>query len=256
MNAIREAQEAFGRLLTIMDELREKCPWDQKQTMESLRPLSIEELYELTDAILKNDPEEIKKELGDVLLHIVFYSKIGSENGDFDISQVIHSLCDKLIFRHPHIYGDVKAEDEETVKQNWEQLKKLEGNDSVLSGVPAALPSLVKAYRVQDKAAQVGFDWNAADDVIHKVKEELQEMMQETDFNNKEMEFGDLLVAMVNYARHLKINPDNALERASQKFIQRFQAMEKMAENEMLPLENRTLEDLERLWQIAKLTAK
>ena len=223
--------EAFGRLLTIMDELREQCPWDKKQTNETLRHLTIEETYELSDAILNNDSEEIKKELGDLFLHLVFYSKLGDEKGQFDVSDVLHSVCDKLVYRHPHIYADVEVKDEEEVKQNWEQLKLKEGgNKSVLGGVPNSMPSLVKAMRMQDKAAQVGFDWPSKDDVWDKVDEELQEF-KEAEGIEKEEEFGDLLFSLVNYARWLKINPDDALEKTNKKFKYRFETIEQYAKD-------------------------
>jgi MazG family protein len=223
--------EAFGRLLTIMDELREQCPWDKKQTNETLRHLTIEETYELSDAILNNDSEEIKKELGDLFLHLVFYSKLGDEKGQFDVSDVLHSVCDKLVYRHPHIYADVEVKDEEEVKQNWEQLKLKEGGDkSVLGGVPNSMPSLVKAMRMQDKAAQVGFDWPSKDNVWDKVDEELQEF-KEAEGIEKEEEFGDLLFSLVNYARWLKINPDDALEKTNKKFKYRFETIEQYAKD-------------------------
>lgn len=248
--------EAFGRLLTIMDELREQCPWDKKQTLQSLRHLTIEETYELTDAILKNDLPEIKKELGDVLLHIVFYARIASETGDFDISDVINSLCDKLITRHPHIYGDVKVENEEDVKQNWEKIKLKEGNKSVLGGVPPSLPSIIKALRIQDKAAQVGFDWPDIRQVWEKIEEEtkeLQETMKDGQTTEKtEEEMGDLLFAMVNLARHLNINPDDALERTNQKFISRFKYIEDSCANSGKKITDITLSEMEDLWQEAK----
>ena len=224
--------KAFERLLLIMDELREQCPWDKKQTMESLRHLTIEEVYELGDAILDHDLDEVKKELGDVLLHIVFYSKIGSETKAFDIADVCHSICDKLINRHPHIYGDVKVESEEEVKRNWEQLKLKEGKNSVLEGVPKSLPAIVKASRIQDKVAGVGFDWEQPEQVYEKVEEELAELKAEIvkgDKNAIESEFGDVLFSLVNYARFLKINPENALERTNKKFIKRFQYLEAKA---------------------------
>lgn len=221
MNSRADQLKAFDRLLTIMNELREQCPWDKKQTMASLRHLTIEETYELGDAILDNDLNEVKKELGDLLLHIVFYSKIGSETNDFDIADVANSICDKLIDRHPHIYADVEVANEEEVKQNWEKLKLKEGKKSVLEGVPNSLPALVKASRIQDKVAGVGFDWEAPNQVWEKVEEELQEFKEEVKSGNKdamESEFGDVLFSMVNYARFLKINPEDALERTNKKF--------------------------------------
>lgn len=244
--------EAFGRLLTIMDELREQCPWDKKQTNETLRHLTIEETYELSDAILNNDSEEIKKELGDLFLHLVFYSKLGDEKGQFDVSDVLHSVCDKLVHRHPHIYADVQVKDEEEVKQNWEQLKLKEGgNKSVLSGVPNSMPSLVKAMRMQDKAAQVGFDWPSKDDVWDKVDEELQEF-KEAEGIEKEDEFGDLLFSLVNYARWLKINPDDALEKTNKKFKYRFETIEQYAKDNSKRMEEMTLAEMDKIWDLAK----
>ncbi|MDB0055445.1 nucleoside triphosphate pyrophosphohydrolase [Bacteroidia bacterium] len=244
--------EAFGRLLTIMDELREQCPWDKKQTKETLRHLTIEETYELSDAILNNDSEEIKKELGDLFLHLVFYSKLGDEKGQFDVSDVLHSVCDKLVYRHPHIYADVEVKDEEEVKQNWEQLKLKEGgNKSVLGGVPNSMPSLVKAMRMQDKAAQVGFDWPSKDDVWDKVDEELQEF-KEAEGIEKEEEFGDLLFSLVNYARWLKINPDDALEKTNKKFKYRFETIEQYAKDNGKIMEEMTLAEMDKIWDLAK----
>lgn len=247
--------QAFSRLLTIMDELREKCPWDKKQTMESLRHLTIEETYELTDAILDNNLDNIKKELGDILLHIVFYAKIGSEKKAFDIESVITSLCEKLISRHPHIYGDVKAETEEQVKENWEKLKLKEGNKSVLGGVPQSLPALVKATRIQDKAKAVGFDWENKNQVWEKVEEELNEFQTELKNNNKEkteQEFGDVLFALVNYARFIDINPEDALERTNKKFIKRFQYIETESKKDGKELEKMTLQEMDYYWNKAK----
>ena len=244
--------EAFGRLLTIMDELREQCPWDKKQTNETLRHLTIEETYELSDAILNNDSEEIKKELGDLFLHLVFYSKLGDEKGQFDVSDVLHSVCDKLVYRHPHIYADVEVKDEEEVKQNWEQLKLKEGgNKSVLGGVPNSMPSLVKAMRMQDKAAQVGFDWPSKDYVWDKVDEELQEF-KEAEGIEKEEEFGDLLFSLVNYARWLKINPDDALEKTNKKFKYRFETIEQYAKDNGKRMEEMTLAEMDKIWDLAK----
>ena len=244
--------EAFGRLLTIMDELREQCPWDKKQTNETLRHLTIEETYELSDAILNNDSEEIKKELGDLFLHLVFYSKLGDEKGQFDVSDVLHSVCDKLVYRHPHIYADVEVNDEEEVKQNWEQLKLKEGgNKSVLGGVPNSMPSLVKAMRMQDKAAQVGFDWPSKDGVWDKVDEELQEF-KEAEGIEKEEEFGDLLFSLVNYARWLKINPDDALEKTNKKFKYRFETIEQYAKDNGKRMEEMTLAEMDKIWDLAK----
>ncbi|GGI57136.1 nucleoside triphosphate pyrophosphohydrolase [Winogradskyella haliclonae] len=247
--------KAFDRLLTIMDELREQCPWDKKQTMESLRHLTIEEVYELGDAILDNDLDEVKKELGDVLLHIVFYSKIGSETKDFDIADVCNSICDKLIERHPHIYGDVEVNDEEDIKRNWEQLKLKEGKKSVLEGVPKSLPSMVKANRIQDKVAGVGFDWEKPEQVFEKVEEELAELKAEISAGNKERiesEFGDVLFSMVNYARFLKVNPENALERTNKKFIKRFQYLEEKSKQLEKPLKDMTLSEMDVFWEEAK----
>lgn len=247
--------QAFERLLTIMDELRANCPWDKKQTMETLRHLTIEEVYELGDAILENDLEEVKKELGDVLLHIVFYSKIGSETNAFDITDVCNSISDKLIERHPHIYGDVKVNDEEDVKRNWEQIKLKEGKKSVLEGVPNGLPALVKANRIQDKAAGVGFDWEKPQQVWEKVEEELQELQNEVQLNHKdkiEDELGDVLFSLVNYARFLKINPENALERTNKKFIKRFQFLEAKAKTLNKSLHDMTLAEMDVFWEEAK----
>ncbi len=247
--------EAFGRLLTIMDELRAKCPWDREQTTESLRHLTIEETYELSDAILKNDPEEIKKELGDILLHIVFYAKIGDEKNQFNIEGVIAQLCEKLIRRHPHIYGEVIAEDSNTVKQNWEQIKLNEkGNEkkSVLSGVPLSMPALVKAYRMQEKAAQVGFDWENKIQVWEKVEEELQEFKEAPNTEEMENELGDLLFSLVNYARFSAINPDDALEKTNRKFIKRFSYIEQKAEALNLDLRTVELAQMDQWWNEAK----
>ena len=252
----RTAQlKAFERLLTIMDELRVQCPWDKKQTMESLRHLTIEEVYELGDAILDNDLDEVKKELGDVLLHIVFYSKIGSETKDFDIADVCHSICDKLVDRHPHIYGDVEVKDEEEVTRNWEQLKLKEGKKSVLEGVPKSLPSMVKANRIQDKVSGVGFDWEKPEQVFEKVEEELAELKEEIaagDTDRIESEFGDVFFSMVNYARFLKVNPENALERTNKKFIKRFQYLEEKSAALQKPLKGMTLSEMDVFWEEAK----
>ncbi|MGG5486726.1 nucleoside triphosphate pyrophosphohydrolase [Gaetbulibacter sp. PBL-D1] len=247
--------KAFERLLIIMDELREQCPWDKKQTMESLRHLTIEEVYELGDAILDNDLDEVKKELGDVLLHIVFYSKIGSETNHFDIADVCNSICDKLIDRHPHIYGDVSVDNEEDVKRNWEQLKLKEGKKSVLEGVPRSLPAMVKASRVQDKVAGVGFDWEEPHQVWEKVEEEIQELKHEVDSGNKENmenEFGDVLFSLINYARFLKINPENALEKTNKKFIKRFQYLEEKAKSLNKSLQDMSLREMDVYWEEAK----
>lgn len=247
--------EAFQRLLNIMDDLRAQCPWDKKQTMQSLRHLTIEETYELGDAILDNDLQEVKKELGDLLLHIVFYAKIGSETGDFDIADVANGVCDKLIIRHPHIYGDVKVDDEEDVKRNWEKIKLKEGNKSVLGGVPKSLPALVKASRIQDKAAGVGFDWDNIDDVFAKVKEEIEELHAEVKAQKHtaiEAEFGDVLFSLINYARFLKVNPEDALERTNKKFIARFQYLERKTAESGKSLRDMTLAEMEAYWQEAK----
>lgn len=255
MNSREDQLKAFDRLLTIMDELREQCPWDRKQTMESLRHLTIEETYELGDAILDKDMEEIRKELGDVLLHLVFYSKIGSETNDFDIADVANGICDKLIDRHPHIYGDVKVENEDDVKRNWENLKLKEGKKSVLEGVPRSLPAMVKANRIQDKVAGVGFDWEKPEQVFEKLKEELEELQHEVNENNQseiEAEFGDVLFSMVNYARFLKVNPENALERTNKKFIKRFQHLERRAKERNKSLKDMTLAEMDVFWNEAK----
>ena len=247
--------EAFQRLLNIMDDLRAQCPWDKKQTMQSLRHLTIEETYELGDAILDNDLQEVKKELGDLLLHIVFYAKIGSETGDFDIADVANGVCEKLIIRHPHIYGDIKVDNEEDVKRNWEKIKLKEGNKSVLGGVPKSLPALVKASRIQDKAAGVGFDWDNIDDVFAKVKEEIKELHAEVKAQKHtaiEAEFGDVLFSLINYARFLKVNPEDALERTNKKFIARFQYLERKAAESGKSLRDMTLAEMEAYWQEAK----
>ena len=255
MNTRSEQLAAFDRLLTIMDELRAQCPWDKKQTIQTLRHLTIEETYELGDAILDNDLEEVKKELGDLLLHIVFYAKIGSETQDFDIADVANGICEKLINRHPHIYGDVKVENEEEVKQNWENIKLKEGKKSVLEGVPNSLPALVKANRIQEKVAGVGFDWEHPEQVFEKLKEELGELQEEVkknDTDRMESEFGDVLFSMVNYARFLKINPENALERTNKKFIKRFQYLEKKAKESGKTLKEMTLTEMDVFWEEAK----
>ena len=255
MNSRADQLKAFDRLLTIMDELREQCPWDKKQTMETLRHLTIEETYELGDAILDKDLEEVKKELGDVLLHIVFYAKIGSETNDFDIADVCNGICEKLIHRHPHIYGDVKVENEEDVKRNWESLKLKEGKKSVLEGVPRSLPALVKANRIQEKVAGVGFDWEQPEQVWEKVEEELNEFKAEVAAghqDNMESEFGDVIFSMVNYARFLNINPENALERTNKKFTTRFQYLEEKAKSLNKPLKDMTLAEMDVFWEEAK----
>lgn len=248
---------SFLKLLKIMDELREQCPWDKKQTIESIRHLTIEETYELSDAILKKDSNEIKKELGDILLHIVFYARIASETGEFTIKEVIDSLCEKLIFRHPHIYGDVKAETPEQVSQNWEQLKQKEkgGNKTVLSGVPNSMPALLKAYRIQEKARAVGFDWEEPSQVFEKVKEELAEFEEEVKNHNQEKaekEFGDILFSLINYARFLNINPEDALEQTNKKFIKRFGYMESKVKEQGKQIADCKLEELDKYWNEAK----
>ena len=255
MNTRQDQLQAFDRLLTIMDELRAQCPWDKKQTLGSLRHLTIEETYELGDAILENDLQEVKKELGDLLLHIVFYAKIGSETHAFDIGDVANGICEKLIHRHPHIYGDVKVENEDDVKRNWENLKLKEGKKSVLEGVPGGLPSLVKASRIQDKVAGVGFDWERPEQVWEKVQEELEELRSEVESSNRdamEAEFGDVLFSMVNYARFLGINPEDALERTNKKFIRRFQYLENKAGEMGKPLKNMSLGEMDVYWEEAK----
>ena len=255
MNTRKQQLEAFDRLLTIMEELREQCPWDKKQTLESLRHLTIEEVYELGDAILNNDLEELKKELGDVLLHIVFYAKIGSEKEAFDIADIANTICDKLIHRHPHIYGDVNVKDEKEVKQNWEQLKLKEGKNSVLEGVPKSLPALVKANRIQDKVAGVGFDWENPEQVWLKVQEELAELNEEITNGNQEnieKEFGDVLFSMINYARFIKVNPENALEKTNIKFINRFQYLEKKAKEINKSLADMSLNEMNVFWEESK----
>lgn len=257
MSTREEQMKSFGRLLDVLDELREKCPWDRKQTNESLRPNTIEEVYELCDALIKNDKKNICKELGDVLLHVVFYAKIGSETGDFDIKDVCDKLCDKLIFRHPHVFGEVKADTAEKVSENWEQikLKEKDGNKSVLSGVPAALPSLIKAYRIQDKARNVGFDWEDREDVWKKVKEEITEFEAEVgtmDKEKAEAEFGDVMFSLINAARLYKINPDNALEHTNQKFIRRFNYLEEHTIKAGRNLNDMTLSEMDALWNEAK----
>ncbi len=246
---------AFERLLNIMDDLRAKCPWDIKQTMETLRHLTIEETYELSDAILKEDKTEIKKELGDVLLHLVFYAKIASETNDFDITDVINSLCEKMIFRHPHIYSNVKVNDAEEVTQNWEKLKQKEGNKGALSGVPSSMPSLLKALRIQDKARAIGFDWEEPNQVWEKVQEELNELQVEVAANNQqklESEFGDVFFALINYARFLKVNPEDALEKTNKKFIFRFNYMEQKILQQGKALADCKLDEMNKYWNEAK----
>jgi len=250
--------KAFERLLNIMDELREKCPWDKKQTFESLRNLTIEETYELADAISENNLEELKGEIGDILLHMVFYCKIADEKKAFNIADALNSVCDKLVHRHPHIYGDTVVENEEDVKQNWEKLKLKEGKKSVLSGVPNALPALVKATRIQEKAKGIGFEWETAKDVWLKVKEELEEFENEVSINSaaQEEEFGDLIFSLVNYARFLNISPESALSKTNLKFISRFQLMEELITNQGLKIEEMSLDEMDAFWDKAKKSLK
>jgi XTP/dITP diphosphohydrolase len=249
---------AFERLLNIMDDLREKCPWDKKQTFETLRPLTIEETYELTDAITTNDLSSLKGEIGDLFLHLVFYCKIGSEQNVFDVTSVLNAVCDKLVYRHPHIYSDTIAETEEEVKANWEKLKLKEGKKSVLEGVPSALPALVKASRIQEKVKGIGFEWSNKEDVWAKVLEEIEEFKAEEALQSPEMEeeFGDVLFSLVNYARFNNINPENALAKTNEKFKKRFQLMENLIENEALELSNMTLNEMDVYWEKAKLQLK
>ena len=246
--------KAFQRLLEIMDELREKCPWDKKQTFDSLRILSIEEVYELADEIIEGNIEGIKEEVGDLMLHMVFYAKIASEKKAWDIADALNAVCDKLIHRHPHIYGDVVADDEETVKKNWEQLKLAEGKKSILEGVPNSLPAMVKAYRMQEKTAQVGFEWDNTEDVWEKVEEEVQELKEAVagkSHAEKEDEFGDVLFSLINYARYIGVDPETALERVNKKFKRRFQFIEDQAAK---PLKDMSLEEMDVLWNKAKTT--
>src|ERR1700749_5073233 len=251
---------AFERLVAIMNDLRENCPWDMKQTLESLRHLTIEETYELSDAILSGDMQEIKKELGDIMLHLVFYARIGSETNDFNITEVLNGICDKLINRHPHIYSDVEVKDENDVKRNWEQIKLKEGNKSVLGGVPASLPALVKASRIQEKARGVGFDWEEKQQVWAKVEEEMREFKNEfnaednstIDHEKAEGEFGDLLFSLINYARFININPEDALEKTNRKFIKRFQYLEARAQESGKNLHDMTLAEMDIFWNEAK----
>ncbi len=256
MDRIEEKKAAFERLLKIMEDLREKCPWDKKQTLESLRYLTIEETYELSDAIIENDLGELKGEIGDLMLHMVFYSKIASEKGAFDIADVLHGICDKLVHRHPHIYGDVTATTEEEVKSNWEKLKLKEGKTSVLQGVPKSLPAMVKASRIQEKARGVGFDWDEQSQVWDKVNEELQELQDEIEGKGSkehiESEFGDVLFSMINYARFIGVNPEDALERTNKKFIQRFQYLEKGAKADNKDLSEMSLAEMDKYWNEAK----
>ncbi len=252
-----EKLAAFGRLLDVLDELREKCPWDRKQTNESLRPNTIEETYELCEAIIQCDNETIKKELGDVLLHIVFYSKIGEEQGVYDIADVCNTLCDKLIFRHPHVFGDINVDNSKQVEQNWEQIKLKEkgGNKTVLAGVPSGLPALIKAFRIQEKACNVGFDWETPEQIWDKVREELEEFIAEIEKFDKigmEAELGDFIFSIVNAARLYKINPENALERTNQKFIRRFNYVEQASKAQGKSLKDMTLAEMDKLWNDAK----
>ena len=255
MNSRKQQLAAFNRLLDIMDDLREKCPWDKKQTLESLRHLTIEETYELADAILENDLDEIKNELGDVLLHLVFYAKIGSEKNAFDIGDVANAISEKLISRHPHIYGDVFVKDESEVKENWEKLKLKEGKKSVLEGVPKSLPAMVKANRIQDKVSGVGFDWEEPYQVWNKVQEELSELNEEIkkgSDNSIESEFGDVLFSLINFARFIGVNPENALEKTNKKFINRFQYLEKAVKKEGKKLSEMTLSEMDVYWEQSK----
>lgn len=253
---MQEKLKAFERLLNIMDDLRKGCPWDKKQTLESLRYLTIEEVYELSDAILEKDMQEIKKELGDLMLHIVFYAKIGSETNDFDIADVLNTISDKLIFRHPHIYGNTEANDAETVKQNWEKLKLKEGRKSVLDGVPNSLPAMVKAYRIQEKVKGVGFDWEKPEQVWEKVQEELNEFHIEVastnDKEKMEAEFGDVLFSLINYARFLDINPEDALERTNKKFVKRFKYLENESKKDGKSIAEMSLDEMDVYWERAK----
>lgn len=257
MHTTEEKKDAFARLLQIMDELRSQCPWDMKQTNQTLRNLTIEETYELADAITQNDPQAIKEELGDIMLHILFYAKMGDEQKEFDIADVLHAQCEKLIHRHPHIYGEVKVKDEEEVKKNWEQLKLKEGKHSVLQGVPKGLPAMIKAYRMQEKAAQVKFEWETKEQVWEKVDEEMEEfkeMVLQTTPDQKriEDEFGDLLFSLINLSRYIGVDPENALERTNIKFIQRFQYIERMATAQNKKLTDMSLEEMDALWNEAK----
>ncbi len=262
MNTREQQLQAFGKLLDIMDEIREKCPWDRKQTMQSLRHLTIEETYELGDAVLDNDLTEIKKELGDLLLHIVFYAKISAETKDFDIADVINGINKKLIHRHPHVFGDpensgqvIKAETEEEVAKNWEKLKLKEGKKSILEGVPRSLPAMVKASRIQDKAACSGFDWEKPEEVFEKVQEEIEELKEEVNLKNTkkiESEFGDVLFSLINYARFIKVDPESALERTNKKFIKRFQFLEKEVAKEGKQLSEMSLTEMDIHWEKSK----
>ncbi len=251
-NTLEKKKEAFERLLNVMDDLRAQCPWDKKQTIHTLRHLTIEETYELAEAIDENNFTEMKKELGDLLLHIVFYAKIGDEQNAFDIADVCNSLCEKLIVRHPHIYGDVKVKDEEEVKQNWEKIKLQEGNKSVLGGVPNTLPAIIKAMRMQDKAAQVGFDWNNKEEVWEKVEEEMNEFKNASTLQEREDELGDLLFSLINYARFEDINPETALEKTNKKFKYRFQKIEEYASTLGKKITDLTIDEMNEIWEKAK----
>ncbi len=256
MHSTEEKLKAFERLLVVMDELREKCPWDREQTLESLRNLTIEETYELADAIIDQDLVEIRKELGDLMLHIVFYSKIGSEKGAFDVADVLNGICDKLVFRHPHVFGDRKVKDAGEVLENWEELKMKEGNRSVLSGVPVSLPAMIKAHRIQDKVRAVGFDWDEREQVWDKVTEEIQEVKHELtngqEHEKMEEEIGDLLFSVINAARLYNVEPETALERTNRKFIKRFKYLESKAQKMNRSLKEMSLEEMEAIWQEAK----
>lgn len=254
MNTIQDKLNAFERLLTIMDELREQCPWDKKQTLESLRHLTIEETYELSDAILEGNLEEVRGELGDLFLHLVFYSKIGSEKESFDVADVLNGVCDKLVERHPHIYGDVEVSSEEEVKANWEKIKLKSGRKSVMDGVPKSMPSLVKAVRIQDKARGVGFDWERKEQVWEKVQEEMEEFRLEAEQGSDKMEeeLGDVLFSLINYARFVKINPEDALEKTNKKFLKRFRYLEAEAQKEGKQLSDMSLEEMDVYWERAK----
>ena len=250
--------KAFERLLTIMNDLREKCPWDQKQTFETLRQLTIEETYELADAISSNDMESIKGELGDLFLHLVFYAKLGGEQGKFNVTDVLNQICDKLIHRHPHVYGDVEVSNEEEVKANWEKLKLLEGKKSVLEGVPVSLPALVKATRIQEKVKGIGFEWSDREDVWKKVEEELGEFKAEVDSNSDkiEEEFGDLLFSLVNFSRFIGVSPENALAKTNNKFIDRFRLMEELIQEDSLDIKDMNLKEMDQYWEKAKIIIK
>tara|TARA_Y100001978_G_C23692637_1_gene435690 strand:+ start:1340 stop:2149 length:810 start_codon:yes stop_codon:yes gene_type:complete len=255
INSMDVRLQAFERLLNIMEDLRAKCPWDKKQTLETLRYLSIEEMYELSDAILNKDMEEVKKELGDIMLHLVFYAKIASETNQFDITDVLNGICDKLVHRHPHVYGDIEAATEEEVKKNWEKLKLKEGKKSVLEGVPRSLPAMVKAVRIQEKVRGVGFDWDDSQQVWAKVQEELEELKAEVQVGDRlktEQEFGDLLFSLINYSRFVEVNPEDALERTNKKFIQRFQHMEAVLKEKGKELSDMTLSEMDVYWEEAK----